>query len=188
MNIPYNVGLGKSEAPITGFTDSRYHSPAAIHRVAIITGLSGVRLNESFFSNATRNIDKISTNIGFIASDIKLNSISNPSYVFPPARKSFHELENPEELYIWRWITLDAPDLVIELVETTKSETFIESIGLPEANKFHFAASSCEADNSLLAALASGLGPTPGSIPGIRITTQNDNANEILKQIKFKVS
>ncbi|SVC12681.1 uncharacterized protein METZ01_LOCUS265535, partial [marine metagenome] len=72
VNIPYNVGLGKSEAPITGFTDSRYHSPADIHRVAIITGLSGVRLNESFFSNATRNIDKISTNIGFIASDIKL--------------------------------------------------------------------------------------------------------------------
>ncbi|HJO60091.1 MAG TPA: hypothetical protein QF838_05085, partial [SAR202 cluster bacterium] len=188
MNIPYNVGIGKSEAPITGITDSRYHSPADIHRVAIITGLSGVRLNESFFSNATRNIDKISTNIGFIASDIKLNSISDPSYVFPPGPESFHELENPEELYIWRWITLDAPDLVIELVETTGRDTFIESIGLPEANKFQFAASSCEADSSLLAALASGLGPTPGAIPGIRITAQNDNVNEILTQIIEKIS
>ena len=187
MNIPYNVGLDKSEAPITGFTDSRYHSPADIHRVAIITGLSGVRLNGSFFSNATKNIDKISAKIGFIASDIKLNSLNNPSYVFPPAPKSFHELENPEELYIWRWITLDAPDLVIELVETAKNETFIESIGLPEANKFRFTDSTCEADNSLLAALASGLGQTPGSIPGIRITTQNDNVNEILTQIIEKI-
>ena len=66
VNIPYNVGVAKSETPITGFTDSRYHSSETIHRVAIITGLSGVRLNESFFSNATRNIDKVSTNIGFI--------------------------------------------------------------------------------------------------------------------------
>ena len=188
VNIPYNVGVAKSETPITGFTDSRYHSSETIHRVAIITGLSGVRLNESFFSNATRNIDKISTNIGFIASDTKLNNIGNPVYVFPPAPKSFHELENPEELYIWRWITLDAPDLVIELVETTKNETCVQSIGLPEADKFQFIDSSCEEDNSLLAALASGLGPTPGSIPGIRITTQNDNANEILKQIIEKIS
>ena len=186
MNIQYNVGIDKSENPIKGFTNSLYHSSEKIHRFAIIGGLSGVRANETFFSDAMKGIDELSDKIGFIASDTQLN-MSDQIYEFPPQSKSFHELKNPEELYLWRWITVDAPDLVIELTETNEDKVYIESIGPSGTIKYDFVDSISHENNSLLGALASGLGPTPGPIPGIRITAPNNNINEIFINLIRKI-
>ena len=186
MNIQYNVGIDKSENPIKGFTNPLYHSSEKIHRFAIIAGLSGIRTNETFFLDAMKGIDELSDKIGFIASDTQLN-MSDQIYEFPPESKSFHELENPEELYLWRWITVDPPDLVIELTETNEDKAYIESIGPSETIKYDFVDSISHETNSLLGALASGLGPTPGAIPGIRITAPNDNINEMFINLIRKI-
>ena len=179
MNIQYNVGIDKSENPIKGFTNTLYHSSEKVHRLAIIAGLSGVRTNETFFSDAMKGLEELSDKIGFISSDTRLN-ILDQIYEFPPEPKSFHDLDNPEELYVWRWITVDPPDLIIELTETNKDRAYIESMGPSETIKYNFVDSISHETNSLLGALASGLGPTPGAIPGIRITAPNDNINQIL--------
>ncbi len=179
MNIQYNVGIDKSENPIKGFTNTWYHSSEKVHRLAIIAGLSGVRTNETFFSDAMKGLEELSDKIGFISSDTRLN-ILDQIYEFPPEPKSFHDLDNPEELYVWRWITVDPPDLIIELTETNKDRAYIESMGPSETIKYNFVDSISHETNSLLGALASGLGPTPGAIPGIRITAPNDNINQIL--------
>ena len=179
MNIQYNVGIDKSENPIKGFTNTLYHSSEKVHRLAIIAGLSGVRTNETFFSDAMKGLEELSDKIGFISSDTRLN-ILDQIYEFPPEPKSFHDLDNPEELYVWRWITVDPPDLIIELTETNKDRAYIESMGPSETIKYNFVDSISHETNSLLGALAAGLGPTPGAIPGIRITAPNDNINQIL--------
>jgi len=179
VNIQYNVGIDKSENPIKGFTNTLYHSSEKVHRLAIIAGLSGVRTNETFFSDAMKGLEELSDKIGFISSDTRLN-ILDQIYEFPPEPKSFHDLDNPEELYVWRWITVDPPDLIIELTETNKDRAYIESMGPSETIKYNFVDSISHETNSLLGALAAGLGPTPGAIPGIRITAPNDNINQIL--------
>lgn len=188
MNVQYNLGVDKSENPIMGFTDSIYHSSDNIHRVAIISGLSGLDNSDSFFSTATKGIESISNQIGFIASNVGANTTGSSEYQFPPPTKTFHELENPEEMYIWRWLTMDSPDVVIELVESNRSETLIETIGFGEKNKYGLEYTAFRGDSSLLSALASGSGPTPGPIPGIRITSESKNVNQALAGIITEIS
>ncbi len=41
----------------------------------------------------------------------------NPARGYPPQGESYLSQTNPEGQYIWRWIGMHAPDLVIELIE-----------------------------------------------------------------------
>ncbi len=41
----------------------------------------------------------------------------NPAVGYPPAGEAYGSTTNPESQYVWRWIGMHAPDLVIELVE-----------------------------------------------------------------------
>ena len=87
---------------------------------------------------------------------------------FPPDGNYFFDPEIPESRYTWRWVSYQAPDLLIEL-------SLGESIQI-ELNKAapdfiaDMEAASPVSDDSLIGALGRKHESNPGSIPGVRIT------------------
>jgi unsaturated rhamnogalacturonyl hydrolase len=59
----------------------------------------------------------------------------DPSIGYPPPGDSYNSPTCPESQYIWRWIGMHAPDLMIELVDADpekKSVEFIDALKRPE--------------------------------------------------------
>ena len=89
----------------------------------------------------------------------------NPSTAYPPPGDSYYDA-NPEAHYLWRWITFQAPDLVLE-VRTGEDTTWEGSalcLELLEQFRSVLNASELPSDSSLMGALSAG---EPNLLPPI---------------------
>ena len=87
---------------------------------------------------------------------------------FPPDGNYFFDPEIPESRYIWRWISYQAPDLVIEL--SLGESIRIELNDAAPAFIADMNTVSTVSDDSLIGALGQKYESSPESIPGVRIT------------------
>ena len=185
--------LDASDISYCGITKNGYQIPVLLHksaydftgdcsRILVIGGVNGTDGDVQLFLDA---IETITTNYNsFNALSISYIPcldydayISNPqapqtegelTHGFPPDGNYFFDPEIPESRYIWRWISYQAPDLVIELslgesilIEPNEAaSTFIAD--MDTANPV--------SDDSLIGALGQKHESSPGSIPGVRIT------------------
>ena len=81
----------------------------------------------------------------------------NPSTGYPPPGDSYYD-ENPEAHYLWRWISFQAPDLVLEirLGEGTTWEGSALCLELLSQFRSVLNATTLPADSSLLGAMSTG--------------------------------
>ena len=92
-----------------------------------------------------------------------------PAENYPPIVGFFNDRRNPEQRYLWRWIGLQAPDLILE-VQVGEAVSWVSSASatllLPtiEATRME------ETAGSLLAALGSHMANGLGAVPGLRLT------------------
>lgn len=95
----------------------------------------------------------------------------NPGTAYPPPGDSYYDV-NPEAHYLWRWVSFQAPDLVLE-IRTGDSTTWEGSalcLELLEQLRSVLNASELPSDSSLLGALSTG---EPNLLPpifGLRLT------------------
>ncbi|MXY94305.1 MAG: hypothetical protein F4047_05060 [Caldilineaceae bacterium SB0670_bin_27] len=95
----------------------------------------------------------------------------NPGTAYPPPGDSYYDA-NPEAHYLWRWVSFQAPDLVLE-IRTGDSTTWEGSalcLELLEQFRSVLNASELPSDSSLLGALSTG---EPNLLPpifGLRLT------------------
>ncbi|MCZ0937905.1 MAG: glycoside hydrolase family 88 protein, partial [Caldilineaceae bacterium] len=95
----------------------------------------------------------------------------NPGAAYPPPGDSYYDA-NPEAHYLWRWVTFQAPDLVLE-IRTGDSTTWEGSalcLELLEQFRAVLNASELPSDSSLMGALSTG---EPNLLPpifGLRLT------------------
>ena len=93
-----------------------------------------------------------------------------PAEDYPPIVGFFNDRRNPEQRYLWRWVGLQAPDLILE-VQAGEEVSWVSSASatllLPtiEATRME------ETAGSLLAALGSHMANGLGAVPGLRLTT-----------------
>jgi hypothetical protein len=97
-----------------------------------------------------------------------------PEAGYPPGEHFFYEAHNPECRYLWRWIGLQAPDLVLELRAGTSVTWEASEVAASLAPALH--ASRLGPPDALLAALGASMhnGMAPNGlapIPGLRLTT-----------------
>ncbi len=92
-----------------------------------------------------------------------------PAHGYPPEDGFFGDSLNPEARYLWRWISLSAPDFVLE-VEEGESVSWEANAAATVPGRMLDAADAAPTD-SLIAAL--GIGEPSGlpSIPAFRLTT-----------------
>ncbi|MCY3711358.1 MAG: glycoside hydrolase family 88 protein [Caldilineaceae bacterium] len=95
----------------------------------------------------------------------------NPGTAYPPPGDSYYDA-NPEAHYLWRWVSFQAPDLVLEIRtgEATTWEGSALCLELLEQFRSVLNASELPSDSSLLGALSTG---EPNLLPpvfGLRLT------------------
>ena len=176
-----------------GITKNGYQIPVILHKNAYdfsgdctrILVIGGVNATDDDVQLTLDLIDTITNHSnGFNALSISYIPcldydayISNPqtpqvqgklTHGFPPDGNYFFDPEIPESRYIWRWVSYQAPDLVIEL-------SLGESIRIePNEAAPAFIADmdivNTVSDDSLIGALGRKHESNLGSIPGVRIT------------------
>lgn len=146
------AGITRAETPLLTIENPSAFDPSSTKlRLAIVGGLDGdersaraalaaVRWLKTSAPRATRNRWDVAA---LPMADPDGRARAKP-FRFPPAKGFYEDPEQPESRYIWRWVTYQAPDLVVEI----RGE-----------------AAGAEPLDSLAAALrapgAGGLGPTP---------------------------
>jgi hypothetical protein len=91
-----------------------------------------------------------------------------PSAGYPPEERFYDDPHNPESRYLWRWIGMQAPSLLLEIRagEDVAWEVSDPASSLGTA----FQARRISPANALLAAIGQGTPNGLGAIPGIRLT------------------
>ena len=188
--------LDASDISYCGITKNGHQIPVLLHRdaydfsgnrtrILIIGGINGsdgdVQLALSVIetiTNQPNGFNALSTSYipclnydAYIGNPPASETQTKLIHGFPPDGNYFFDPEIPESRYIWRWISYQAPDLVIELclgesirVESNEAApTFITNTDVV----------SPVSDDSLIGALGQKHESNLRSIPGVRITGTN---------------
>ena len=202
--------LDDADISYCGITKNGYQIPVLLHkdaydfsrdctRILIIGGINGtdgnVQLTLDVIETITTHVNGFNgLSISYIPCLDYDAYIGNPqapqtegklTHEFPPDGNYFFDPEIPESRYIWRWVSYQAPDLVIELSlgESIQIEpndaapTFITDMGT----------ASPISDDSLIGALGRKHQSNLGSIPGVRIVGTSEQVAlkviELLRQV-----
>ena len=202
--------LDASDISYCGITKNGYQIPVILHkgaydfsgdcaRILIIGGVNGtdgeVQLALDVIETITNDSNGFNTlSISYIPCvnyDAYIGNLQAPetqsklTHGFPPDGNYFSDPEIPESRYIWRWVSYQAPDLVIEL-------SLGESIRIePNEAAPVFIADmdtvSPISDDSLIGALGRKYESSPESIPGVRITGAKEQVVSKTVELLHKV-
>ena len=182
-------GVVASDISYCGITKNGYQIPVILHkgaydfsgdctRILVIGGVNGtdgeVQLALDVIETITNNSNGFNAlSISYIPClnyDAYIGNLQAPetrtklTHGFPPDGNYFFDPEIPESRYIWRWISYQAPDLVIELslgesirIEPNEAAPLLSLIWIRR---------SPVSDDSLIGALGRKHESNPGSIPG----------------------
>ena len=100
---------------------------------------------------------------------------------YPPEGGYYYDPDGPEERYLWRWAILLAPDLIVELRagDSAKWEANEAAGGLAST----LGASPVSPADSFVSAIGHGVPEGIGSVPGVRLTAETDEALEELDRL-----
>ena len=202
--------LDASDISYCGITKNGYQIPVILHkraydfsgdctRILIIGGINGsdgdVQLILDVIETITNHSNSFNAlSISYIPclnydayiGDLQaLEAQTKLTYGFSPPNNYFSDSEIPESRYIWRWVTYQAPDLVIELSHG-------ESIQIEPNKAFpvfiaDMDTASTVVDDSLMGALGQEYEAGPESIPGVRITGAKEQVISKTVELLHKV-
>ena len=202
--------LGDSDISYCGITKDGYQIPILLHkgaydfsgdctRILIVGGVNGtnsdVQLTLDVIGAITNNPDSFNAlSISYIPCLNYDAYISNPqgpeaagklTRGFPPDENYFFDSEIPESRYIWRWISYQAPDLVIEL--SFGESTRIESNEAAPNFMADMDGVNPVSDDSLIGALGRKHESNLGAIPGVRITGTKEQVVSKTVELLYQV-
>ena len=193
-----------------GITKNGYQIPVLLHkgaynfsrdctRILVIGGVNGTDGDVQLILDAIETItghsnDFNGLSISYIPCldyDAYIGNLQVPeaqgklTHGFPPDGNYFFDPEMPESRYIWRWISYQAPDLVIELSQGESIR--IEPNEAAPAFITDMDTASPVSDDSLIGALGRKHESNPGSIPGVRITGAREHVLSKIVELLGKV-
>ena len=116
-------GVTRSETPLLTIENPSAFDPASTKlRLVIVGGLDGdekgaraaIDAVRWMKSGAPKRIRDRWTVSALPMADPDGRAHVKP-YQFPPAKGFYEDPEQPESRYVWRWVTYQAPDLVVEI-------------------------------------------------------------------------
>ena len=182
-------GVTRSLTPIPALLDrNAYSAETSRARVLLLGGLSGAAADVDLSLHALELYagggDGLALRVGLSAvpcanpDGLRLGrgpengAGGNPSQGYPPEGNFYHDAEDPEKRYLWRWLCFQAPDLVLEVCSGSGSVRWEcnaparplgPGLGAREVN-----------DDSMIGALGNGYPEGLGVIPAVRLTCSDD--------------
>jgi unsaturated rhamnogalacturonyl hydrolase len=175
-----SVGVTRTGRPMTATIplDDSYHAKRP--RVLIVYGLSGddgapVRIGEKF-----KNFDTAWVLANPDAAGTKKTGTNfsggNPALGYPPKAGYYDSPTDPESRYLWRWIGMHAPDLVV-IVEFGKGQSWRVAGGsLPQLEQLTQNlpdARQLPANDGLASSLVRAAPCDVGLVPAVQLSTDN---------------
>ncbi len=179
-------GVTRSETAIPALVHADAYVPTTpCKRVLLIGGLSGhpddvslafkalnayLDAGERYTQNIVLSAIPLGNPDGLTSETAPENGVGGcPSLGYPPTDRFFDDAYNPESRYLWRWIGLQAPDVVVEIRagQTVAWEASAAAATLVPALQ----ATALTPADGLLAALGTGNPNGLGPLPGLRVTT-----------------
>jgi len=110
----------------------------------------------------------------------------DPTRGYPPSGDAYHSKTDPEGAYVWRWIGMHAPDLVVE-VRPGKERRWQVVAGASEplaslARRLGGTAQELD-DDSLVAQLPRVAPANVGTVPAMRLTTTQSDVREAIHEM-----
>ncbi len=105
-----------------------------------------------------------------------------PRQAFPPTGTAYSDPKNPESHYLWRWIGISAPDLVIEFGPAGKPALLVPRTGLPEMARLEKLGPPLAATTCLSSSLPRHKPCGTGSVPALRMVVGTDSAKEDVRR------
>jgi rhamnogalacturonyl hydrolase YesR len=117
------AGITRDETPLLTIENpGAFDLDRSMRRVVIVGGLDGDRASADAVLAAVRwfkTMAPASVRRRWSLSALPLadpaHRAAAAAFVFPPLNGFFDDAQQPESRYVWRWITYQAPDLVIEV-------------------------------------------------------------------------
>jgi rhamnogalacturonyl hydrolase YesR len=173
-------GVTRSLTPVPVLLDRNAYTPdTARARILLVGGLSGRPADVDLALHA---LELYAGGGDGLALRISLSAVpcanpengvgGNPSQGYPPVGNFYFDGENPEKRYLWRWICLQAPDLVLE-VQSANGSVQWECNAAARHLAPALAAREIKND-SLLGALGDGYPEGLGAIPGVRLSASDE--------------
>ena len=193
--IAASNGLWSLDA--AGLTRSRTAIPALLHheayaeetsstRVLLLSGLSGEKADTALALDTIRNYleggEPLTSSIALSAVPCanpdgmalgvapENGAGGRPAEDYPPVVGFFDDRRAPEQRYLWRWVGLQAPDLILE-VQSGEEVSWLSSASATLLSPTIEATLMEEKAGSFLAALGSHMANGLGAVPGLRLTT-----------------
>ncbi|MDA0264026.1 MAG: glycoside hydrolase family 88 protein [Chloroflexi bacterium] len=193
-----SCGVTRSLTPIPALLDrNAYSFETSRTRILLVGGLSGEKADVDMALHALELFagggDALSLRVALSAvpcanpDGLRLNVApgngagGDPSGVYPPEGKFYYDPENPEKRYLWRWITFQAPELVLEL----RSGNSVRWEHNQAAGNLApgLGGRTITGEQGLLAALGTGHPDGLGTIPGIRLTASDEQMPRELSRL-----
>ena len=182
-------GVTRSLTPIPALLDrNAYSADTSRVRVFLVGGLSGNAADVDLALHALELYagggDRLGLRVGLSAVPCanpdglrqgrgpENGTGGNPARGYPPEGNFYHDPENPEKRYLWRWLCFQAPDLVLEVRSGAGSVRW-ECNG-PARHLAPGLGAREVADDSLVGALGDGFPEGLGVIPAMRLTCSED--------------
>jgi unsaturated rhamnogalacturonyl hydrolase len=176
------AGVTRSEAPLLTLENPSAFERSSQHRLVIVAGLDGDARGTAaalgavrWFKTSAPQSMRQAWAVSVLPNALPANSSSAPHVVFPPENGFFDHPEEPESRYVWRWVTFQSPDVVLEIRGG-------ESIAW-RGNGVAGLSNSAPPPGSLAAAVSSSSASAPGSTVGVMVTARAADGPQLLQQL-----
>ena len=106
-----------------------------------------------------------------------------PDAAYPPPGSAYNDPRNPEAQYLWRWIGISAPDLVIEIGSGSTVSWFVPRTGLSEMRPLLTLGPPLAATRELSSRLPRHNPSGTGPVPAVRLDEHPDRVAVRLKEL-----
>jgi len=178
MDIKYAVGITESEVTIPGIIQSQYYSKNSSPKIALISNTT-----HTVYMKLLATLQSFSNQLAYLSTN---TIIAN--FTFPPQSGFSFENDSSSPVYIWRWITINAPDIVIEVDHSENKDNVLFKGFNDDHFLFNVPKHELVSSGSLSDALSSGTGQTPGSIPVVILTGSLKHIETKLKELLTTIS
>jgi rhamnogalacturonyl hydrolase YesR len=191
-------GITRSGSVIPALVHPDAYNPAATGiRVILIGGLSGKSEDVEAARITAEILPRLARNAG-VELVLSVIPVANPDALsgeadsdgplstapasgYPPKGGFFDDSDNPEARYLWRWISLAAPDLLLEVEDGDGVEWRENAAGGTLGRVLNAASASPE--DSLIAAIGDGKPSGLAPIPGLRLSVNSEGLEAELERL-----
>jgi len=183
------AGITRSEVPLLTIENvSAYDVTSSKLRLVLVGGLDGNPDSAHLALDAVSWFKRDASHRDRERWEVSVLPVANPSAnemsdaTFPPEEGFFDHPDRPEDRYVWRWVSYQVPDLVVEVVAGTELRVLSSSVG---SGTGQLAALS---GGSLSEALAEVRANGLGSVDTMLITAPVSSGGSVMREVLQRAS